>query len=64
MTETEHKTRRAVNQLSHLLMSYRTYDGRSVVSFSIGDANYYAILDAINFLKGHPEGTLDEKQSS
>ena len=58
MTETEHKTRRAVNQLSHLLMSYRTYDGRSVVSFSTGDANYYAILDAINLLKG----TLDEKQ--
>ena len=56
MTETEHKTRRAVNQLSHLLMSYRTYDGRSVVSFTIGDANYYAILDAINLLKGAPEG--------
>jgi hypothetical protein len=58
VTETEHKTRRAVNQLSHLLMSYHTYDGRSVVSFTIGDANYYAILDAINLLKG----TSSEKQ--
>lgn len=58
MTETEHKARRAVNQLSHLLMTYRTHDGRSLVSFTVGDANYYAILDAINLLKG----TLDEKQ--
>ena len=63
MTETEHKTRRAVDQLSHLLMSYRTYDGRSVVSFTVGDANYYAILDAINLLKGAPEGHPNEKQS-
>jgi hypothetical protein len=49
---------RTIEQLTHLLMTYRTYDGRSVVSFTIGDANYYAILDAINLLKG----TLDEKQ--
>ncbi len=53
----EYKTKRTIEQLSHLLMTYRSYDGRSVVSFSIGDANYYAILDAINLLKG----TLDEK---
>jgi hypothetical protein len=37
-------------------MTYRTYDGRSVVSFTVGDANYYAILDAINLLKGTVEG--------
>jgi hypothetical protein len=43
-------------------MSYRAYDGRSVVSFTVGDANYYAILDAINLLKGAPEGHPDEKQ--
>ncbi len=59
MTEDRRKAR-TVEQLSHLLMTYRTYDGRSVVSFTIGDANYYAILDAINLLKG----TLDEKQPS